>query len=105
VTLEAFAGGRPIFVVQHDSLPFDVNQIIERARSRLGEHRYRLLTNNCEHFVEWCMYGEQRSFQVERALEFPRVMGEWIQGMLARLLVRLVRVRPAVKAPKKFKNS
>ncbi len=105
VTLEAFAGGRPIFVVQHDSLPFDVNQIIERARSRLGEHRYRLLTNNCEHFVEWCLYGEQRSFQVERALEFPRVMGEWIQGMLARLLVRLVRVRPAVKAPKKFKNS
>jgi hypothetical protein len=54
----------------------------------------------CEHFVEWCLYGEQRSFQVERALLFPRAMGEWIQGTLARLVARLLRVRPAAKAPK-----
>ncbi len=100
VTLEAFACGRPIFVVQHDTLPFDVAEIIHRARSRIGEHRYRLLTNNCEHFVEWCLYGEQRSFQVERALEFPRAMGEWIQGSIASFAARLLRVRPGVKTPK-----
>ena len=89
VTLEQFSGGRPIFVVQHGDLPFTVEQIIERARGRLGESRYRLLTNNCEHFVEWCLYDVQRSFQVERALNFPRYMGERIQTVLANAAARL----------------
>jgi hypothetical protein len=29
--------------------------------SRLGERRYRILTNNCEHFCEWCLNGASRS--------------------------------------------
>lgn len=82
VPLANFAGGRPIYVVQHDELAFDIARIIERARSRLGENRYRLLTNNCEHFVEWCLYDVARSFQVERALDFPRFMGERIQNWI-----------------------
>lgn len=90
VTLEQFAGGRPVFVVQHESLPFESKEVIERARSRLGEHKYRLLSNNCEHFAEWCLYDVHRSFQVERALEFPRFMGERIQGAIARCLARLL---------------
>jgi hypothetical protein len=39
---------------------------VERARSRLGEDRYRIWSNNCEHFVEWCLHGTPRSAQVER---------------------------------------
>lgn len=35
---------------------------------RLGEHRYRLLTNNCEHFCEWCVNGAHRSYQVEELI-------------------------------------
>ena len=100
VSIEAFACGRPVYVVQHDALPFSVDEILERARSRLGENRYRLLSNNCEHFVEWCLYGTNRSFQVERALEFPRLMAERIQALLARLLARLLRIRPAIGAAK-----
>jgi hypothetical protein len=99
VSLKSFSGGRPVFVVQHDELPFEVRDILERARSRLGEHRYRLLSNNCEHFVEWCLYGEHRSFQVDRALEFPRFMGERIQGAVARFIARLLRLRPAGNHP------
>jgi hypothetical protein len=98
VTLEQFAGGRPVFVVQHDELPFDVPQIVERARSRLGESQYRLLSNNCEHFVEWCLYDVHRSFQVDRALNFPRFMGERMQAVAGRvagkLLARLTRKNP-----------
>jgi hypothetical protein len=90
VTLAAFAGGRPVFVVQHVALPYEARDIVARARSRLGEHRYRLLSNNCEHFVEWCLYDVARSFQVERALEFPRFMGERIQSALARIAARLL---------------
>ena len=56
--------------------------MIRRARTRLGEKRYRLLTNNCEHFVEWCLHGVHRSFEVETALNFPRWFGERILAAL-----------------------
>lgn len=104
VTLAQFSGGRPIYVVQHGELPYSLEQILERARCRLGESRYRLMTNNCEHFVEWCFYGVQRSFQVDRAVNFPRFMGERIQNAIAgfatRLAVRLFHIRrdPAPKS-------
>jgi len=90
VSLEEFAGGRPVFVVQHDDLTFEPSQVIERARSRLGENQYRLLSNNCEHFVEWCLHDVHRSFQVDRALNFPRFMGERIQNAVARFAARLI---------------
>ena len=38
---------------------------VERARERLGEDRYSLWSNNCEHFVEWCLSGTPRSAQVD----------------------------------------
>ncbi|MNF00551.1 NC domain protein [compost metagenome] len=44
---------------------------VARARSRLGEDDYRLLTNNCEHFCTWCLYGEGRSEQVRHCLMHP----------------------------------
>jgi hypothetical protein len=99
VTLQQFGGGRPVFVVQHEALAFSVEEILHRARSRIGENRYRLMSNNCEHFVEWCLYDVHRSFQVERALEFPRMMGERIQNAVARFIARLFRIRrPAVNS-------
>jgi hypothetical protein len=38
----------------------------------VGEDCYRLLTNNCERFCEWCLRGEHRSYQVEVWLARPR---------------------------------
>jgi lecithin:retinol acyltransferase len=82
VTLEVFAEGRPVYEVTHAEAGFDVDEVIRRARTRLGEKRYRLLTNNCEHFVEWCMHGVHRSLEVETALNFPRWFGERILAAL-----------------------
>src|SRR5262245_57086043 len=79
VTLEKFAEGRAVYVVRHERAAFSGADVLGRARSRLGEDGYRLLTNNCEHFVEWCLYDVARSFQVEKALAFPRAVGEWFQ--------------------------
>ena len=59
---------------------------MRRARSRLGEDRYRLLTNNCEHFCEWCLRDEHRSYQVESLLALPRQMARVCGEVITRIL-------------------
>jgi len=71
VALSRFADGRPVWI-QSDGVPnFDPQETVRRARSRLGEDCYRLFTNNCEHFCEWCLHGTPRSRQVEALLTQP----------------------------------
>lgn len=60
-----FTRGRPLWVQLDAPSTFDPLEIVRRARSRVGEDSYRLLSNNCEHFCEWCLRGENRSYQVE----------------------------------------
>jgi hypothetical protein len=57
-----------VWVKAHAPSNFECPEVIQRARSRVGEDCYRLLTNNCEHFCEWCLRGEHRSYQVEALL-------------------------------------
>lgn len=38
---------------------FPVEEIISRAKNRLGEGGYNILHNNCEHFVYECAFGEK----------------------------------------------
>ena len=68
VTLARFSLGHPIWVRISESGWKDRPEVASRARSRLGEDRYHLLTNNCEHFCEWCVRGQHRSYQVESLL-------------------------------------
>jgi hypothetical protein len=68
-SLTRFADGHPVWVrlARPNGLP--CAEIVRRARSRLGENRYRFFSNNCEHLSEWCVTGEHRSSQVERLLK------------------------------------
>jgi hypothetical protein len=72
VSFARFSLGRAFWIRAHASPRFSGPEVARRALSRVGEDRYRLLTNNCEHFCEWCVEDEQRSFQVERLLSLPR---------------------------------
>jgi hypothetical protein len=65
VPVADFTRNRPAWVIPTRAV-FNGQEVVDRARSRLGENCYRLWTNNCEHFCEWCLRGEHRSFQVER---------------------------------------
>ena len=65
VSLERFAGGHGVRI-RREPRRFCRREVVQRARSRLGERRYRILTNNCEHFCAWAVRGEFRSGQVER---------------------------------------
>jgi len=64
-SLERFAHGHGIQVLR-GARCFERREVVERARSRLGENNYRVLTNNCEHFCTWALRNERRSIQVER---------------------------------------
>jgi Lecithin retinol acyltransferase len=74
VPLSHFASGQCVWIRSNAPLDFDVREVICRARSRVGEDCYRLLTNNCEHFCEWCLRGTPRSLQVEAWVAWPRRM-------------------------------
>jgi Lecithin retinol acyltransferase len=63
------------------SISRQVKQITDEIKRgqrppRLGESDYRLLTNNCEHFCNWCLSGVSRSAQVEGRVQLPlRILG------------------------------
>lgn len=64
---ESFSQNQKTYIKSHSNPKYSALQIIKRAKSRLGEDKYSLLHNNCEHFVNWCFYGEHKSQQVSTA--------------------------------------
>ena len=86
VSLASFAQERAIWVRSRSATRFDATEVTRRARSRLGEDRYRLLSNNCEHFCEWCLRDERRSYQVERLLALPRRLAHACGDAIAALV-------------------
>lgn len=48
---------------------YSPTETVERARSRLGEKKYNLALNNCEHFAIWCKTGISESHQINALLE------------------------------------
>ncbi|MET3444836.1 lecithin retinol acyltransferase family protein [Ralstonia sp. 1138] len=71
ISIGCFACGFAV-TIQCDASPcYDGEEVARRAGSRLGERNYRLLTNNCEHFCSWCLFGECRSAQVQACLKSP----------------------------------
>lgn len=55
-SLKEFAKGAIIYKVDTPRTR-SKDKVIQSAYSRLGENKYNLLFNNCEHFVRWCMNG------------------------------------------------
>jgi Lecithin retinol acyltransferase len=73
-----FARGHPTQVTNPDADAIERAMAVQRALSRVGERRYSLTGNNCEHFATWCATGIAVSQQVV----------EWIRA--------LCRIAPAV---------
>lgn len=48
---------------------YSPEETITRALSRVGENKYDLVFNNCEHFAIWCKTGVSESFQVKRVVD------------------------------------
>ena len=65
VTIRRFSMGRAVGMVQERESTYSPQEIVLRARSRLGENEYHVLRNNCEHFCNWCITGRSCSIQIE----------------------------------------
>jgi Lecithin retinol acyltransferase len=89
VPLLRFSHGRPIWIRVGEFGWKDQPEVVCRARSRLGENRYRVLTNNCEHFCEWCVRGQHHSYQVDELLcRYSRTWHRFIEPF-ARVVLRV----------------
>ena len=77
VPLCRFSRGREIWIRPGEAGMQDRPEVVRRARSRLGEDRYHVLRNNCEHFCEWCVRGQNRSYQVDALVS--RVGTGWLR--------------------------
>ena len=65
-SLETFTRGKRIYVRYYpEGFCFIPDVVVARAQSRLGENKYNLLFNNCEHFATWCKTGISDSKQVK----------------------------------------
>jgi hypothetical protein len=89
ISLTRFADGYPVWVRPARPNGLEWAEIIRRARSRLGENRYRFFSNNCEHLSEWCVNGEHRSPQVERLLARVRSVSAVLSAFM-----RLLKTTP-----------
>jgi hypothetical protein len=62
-TMATLTQGSRVYVKQYTTC-FIPDVVVHRAESRVGERRYNLLFNNCEHFANWCKTGVSDSLQV-----------------------------------------
>lgn len=103
ITLAEFAHGHPVWIRQCLGARFAGAEAVRRAYSRLGEDRYRLISNNCEHFCMWCLYGESRSDQVDAWKSWAiDVLGAGIKA-IRRLTVRTSRDVPMMQPISRLK--
>jgi hypothetical protein len=91
VTLEQFTEGHPYRIGRMPPDRRAGEDAVRRARSRLGERRYNLLKNNCEHFCNWCQLEECRSEQVEALMKPALLLLGIVQALRRELVVGLLR--------------
>ncbi len=65
VSLREFSGGPKVRIKEHPNATFSGDEALNRAHSRVGETDYNLVFNNCEHFVNWCLYDVPACHQVQ----------------------------------------
>jgi len=74
VTLSKFEANQGLTIEEHPYATYSPQEVVRRAYSRIGEREYNVLFNNCEHFVNWCVYGESSSKQTKTlALSVARI--------------------------------
>ena len=64
ISLDQFKQGKQVCVRHYDKSNYSPTKRVKRAKSRLGENEYCLVTNNCEHLATWVASDKHESKQV-----------------------------------------
>ncbi len=64
---------------------FSKKETVQRACSRLGEHEYDLIFNNCEHFAIWCRTNVAESKQTKRVEDAMQGVLDYLDELNAKL--------------------
>jgi hypothetical protein len=75
------------FTVKTYKNALSADEIVRRARSRLGESSYGVFNNNCEHFCFWCVVGEHKSPLLDKIVWVSAPSVGAIIGLIARGVV------------------
>jgi hypothetical protein len=93
-SLETFSRGNAVYVKEYISRFYFIPEVVvQRAESRLGESKYNLLFNNCEHFATWCKIGFSESRQLQEFI--PILTHLQTAGLYAPLKKALVGADPS----------
>ncbi len=78
-SLEDFAQGQPVYVVDRPQNPQHAETIVATAIANL-QKPYSLLFQNCEHFCNYCYRLDKKSESVERFLVASLAVGGFVAG-------------------------
>ncbi len=95
-SLEEFASGDPWQIKEYANAPFSGQEVALRAKERIGEQKYNLLINNCEHFCSECIFGEHVSEQVQNAKQNSAIFSE-IEPYLGQIIGELFGAQDEIK--------
>ena len=80
-TLENFLKGGLVMVREYTEEELlkkrNPDEIIAYAKEHLGEGGYNLISNNCEHFSNRCVFGESKSSQVDDIFQMIMEAIKW----------------------------
>ena len=57
-----------VYLLMHDNC-LDPDDVVSKAQEKVGEGKYYLFSNHCEHFAMWCKTGTSSSDQINKAKE------------------------------------
>lgn len=58
------------YTAEQSAIKRPPNEVVNYAITKLGTKGYNLVTYNCEHFANECIFGEASSAQVDSVLNF-----------------------------------
>jgi len=65
ISLQDFLqGNKYVFIRDYSKEKFTGEEIVRRAKTRLGEDKYNIFTNNCEHFATWATQDVEASSEI-----------------------------------------
>lgn len=103
-SLEEFASGDVLQVKKHADAPFSGQEVALRAKKRIGEQKYNLIINNCEHFCNECVFGEHVSEQVQNVKQNSAIFNE-VEPFLEQIISALFGAQSKDDIRQVFTNS